>query len=313
MAAALAAHLVLALSAVLRTTNCRPTGAHEWGAVMLRNFRHLCVLVACGLSLGLAVGPAAGQERRPTPASVPVALDQDHRLWQQVLSAAVSFPHGVDYAGLSAQRETLDQYRAQLAQAQLPEGRPGQLAFWINAYNALTVDLVLHLLPDPGDNAAAAWKDFSVLTSVEGFWTNYAYEVAGEWLTIDAIQKVKLAALKEPRIHFAINCASVSCPPLLDQAFTGERLEQQLDRVTRAFVADTAQVQVESTGWTGRGRRATLNPLMQWYRDDFGGSDDGVRKFLVRHASPERAADLSRAELAYGAYDWKLNFFPKPR
>lgn len=255
----------------------------------------------------------AAQERIPAPDVEAPPLDIEHQLWQEVLDRVASFPEGVDYAQLHREHGDLDTYRAQLARAELPEGRRAQLAFWINAYNAVTLDLVLRTIPDPGEDPAAAWQGFSVLSSVEDFWTAYHYQIAGEWLSIDAIQKEKLAALNEPRIHFAINCASVSCPPLLDQVYTANQLEKQLDQVTRAFVADETQVHIEVTGRRERGRKATLNPLMQWYRDDFGGSDASVRDFLARYASDQRAEDLARADLAYGEYDWNLNDFRKPQ
>ena len=168
--------------------------------------------------------------------------------------------------------------------------------------------LVLEKVPDPKGDAAKAWKDYSVMNSVDGFWKKYHFNIAGEWLNIDDMQKVKLAALGEGRIHFAINCASVSCPPLSAKAYTAENLEEQLEAAVRVFVADERQVAISKTGWTGGGRLATLNPIMQWYAKDFGGSEKAVKEFLAKHASsPEQAADLRKAELAYSEYDWGLN------
>lgn len=260
------------------------------------------------VSLFCALGLLPAAERMATPALEVAPLDAEHQLLQTVLSRVVDFPAGVDYAALYRDHGDLDAYRAQLAQATLPSERAAQLAFWINAYNATTLALVVHHLPKPGADADNPWPDFSVMHSVEGFWQGYAFEVAGEWLTIDAMQKQKLAALGEPRIHFAINCASVSCPPLSAQVYTAENLDAQLSRAVRHFVADEQQVQITATGWTGSGRLATLNPIMQWYRQDFGGSDDSVREFLANHAADEtRAANLRKAKLAYAEYDWGLN------
>lgn len=262
------------------------------------------------LALGLVAAPSsplAAGEKITIQVEAPAALDAEHSLFAEVLTKVV-YADGVDYAALYQDQAKLKAYLAQLAAATLPEGREAQLAFWINAYNAATLALVLETVPDPKGDAAKTWKNFSVMNSVDGFWKKFEFNIAGEWLNIDVMQKVKLAALGEARVHFAINCASVSCPALSAKAYTVENLEVQLDAAVRAFVADERQVAISKIGWTGSGRLVTLNPIMQWYAKDFGGDEKGVKTFLAKHAkNPEQAADLRKAELAYSAYDWSLN------
>lgn len=272
---------------------------------ILRTFA-LSALLTCGSVVASHQALMAG-EKIEINVEAPAPLDAEHSLFAGLLKQVVH-PQGVDYAALYNDPDTLHSYLAQLAIATVPDGRDAQLAFWINAYNAATLALVLEKIPDPKGNPTKHWKDFSVMTSVDGFWKKYEFQIAGEWLNIDSMQKVKLAALGEGRIHFAINCASVSCPALSAKAYTADNLEEQLDAAVRTFVADQRQVTIEATGWTGSGRKAILNPIMQWYAKDFGGSDQSVKEFLATHsASKEQANDLRKAELAYSAYDWGLN------
>jgi hypothetical protein len=251
------------------------------------------------MSIAAACTAAVAVEEVPTPAVTVPPLDAEHREFAAVLRMAVK-PGGVDYAALRADHAALDRYRAQLAAAAPPADRPGTLALFIDAYNAETLALAIAKLPaDP-----AAWPAWSIkdaggmFTSV---WKGYSFVVAGRRCTLDELERAVLRPLGEPRIHFAINCASRSCPPLAAQPYLAATLEAQLEASARAFAASPYQMRLE------RGVLRT-NPILDWFGDDFT-AVGGVRAFLRARVPAGPVADYLAGgqALEFFTYDWRLN------
>lgn len=212
--------------------------------------------------------------------------------WADVLQTYVN-DDGFRYAALHAD----DEAKAKLAASVLAIGRAEDLASWprderlaflINAYNVLTVHAVIERWPIEG------------VMQVDGFFDGIEHTVAGEAMTLNTLENERIRAVfGEPRIHFAVNCASTSCPPLRNTPFDAQSLEASLEEQSRTFVRASTTI---------RGRRVTLSKLFEWFADDFteGG---GVREFIAARLDEDDAAVVrnERTTLRYSDYDWSPN------
>ncbi len=179
-----------------------------------------------------------------------------------------------------------------------------QIASWINLYNALTVDLILD--HEPVDSI----KDLgSLMTSP---WEPVLVTVNGRELSLNDIEhEILRKDFEEPRIHFALNCASVSCPPLAAREYTAENLDSLLDEVASRALHDVAWFDPSGCDGAYGSGSLRLTKLFDWFSDDFGG-EDGVRAFIQRYR-PELKFQLlnTGCSLVYMDYDWNLNAPPK--
>lgn len=169
---------------------------------------------------------------------------------------------------------------------------PQKLAYYINAYNILAIQGILN-----GKSPAGA------LGRVRYFYRD-KYLVAGEKLTLSALENDYIRTLGEPRIHFAIVCASKSCPPLRSQAYTANDLDRQLDDNTRRFLADKSKNDLDKN--TGI---ASISKIFKWFSDDFE-AQGGVQNFLAQYTREPDIAAMLRAngfKIKYRDYDWSLN------
>jgi len=177
-------------------------------------------------------------------------------------------------------------------------GRAEQLAFWINAYNALAIDLVLRHYPVESirDIGSFIWP----------VWKKEAGRIGGRAYSLGEIEHEILRPMGEPRIHGAIVCASISCPDLRREPYLGDRLDAQLDDNMRAWLAHPDKgLSID------RSRNAvTLSPIFEWFEDDFAVLG-GVMAVAVRYAPVGDRTWLEahggEADVAYFDYDWKLN------
>ncbi len=247
--------------------------------------------LALTLGLWLAAGPAAA-----------ASLDEElyagllQRHTREVPDLART---RVDYAGLGASSDwkRLVDSLASVDPASLGTRRE-TLAFWINAYNILAIDLVVRSYPVDGI------KDIgSLLFPV---WKREAGRVGGEAVTLHQIEHEILRPLGDPRIHGAIVCASLSCPALRREPFTAERLDAQLDDTLRRWLADPRKgLAVDRSAGA-----VTLSKIFDWFDEDFA-DDGGTLAFAARYAPPEDRAWLeqngARATVRYFDYDWSLN------
>lgn len=235
----------------------------------------------------------------PMPAA---ALDRE--LYARLLIAhtrAVPDAAGVrvDYAALRASSD----WRALVASLAASDparlaSRAERLAFWIDAYNVLAIDLVVQ-----GGRVASIRDLGSLLRPV---WKQEAGRIGGRAYTLDQIEHEILRKLSEPRIHAAIVCASVSCPSLAREPYRPETLDAQLDAALRGFLADPRK---GSRLEPERGV-LTLSPIFDWFAEDFapaGGALGFVRPQLPDETRAWLARNEGRVRLAYFDYDWSLN------
>lgn len=233
-------------------------------------------------------------------------LDAANAAWGELTAEYVVDERWLDYARWHANDEDVAALAAVVeAYAAIDPAslaRDDRLAFWINVYNAVTVELILEHFP------VASIKDIDGPGLIGTPWQLERVTIAGRKLTLDEIEhEIIRPEFDEPRIHFAVNCASVGCPPLASEPFTGEGLDAQLDRVTRAAMNDATWVDLSGCGGTYGDGVIRLTKLFDWFRDDFGG-DDAVRAFIARYR-PDDAHRLrnTSCELEYVDYDWSLN------
>jgi hypothetical protein len=199
----------------------------------------------------------------------------------------------------AADRKALDAYLRQLQDVPITRfSRPEQRAYWTNLYNAATVKVVLDHYPvesimkiniSPGLFARGPWKK-KLLT------------VEGEGVSLDDIEHRILRPIwKDPRTHYAVNCASLGCPNLPARAFTGGNLDELLDEGARAYVNHPRGARVE------RGR-LTVSSIYVWFQADFGGDEASVIAHLKKYAEPALKKQLAGVDgIDDDAYDWSLN------
>ena len=209
----------------------------------------------------------------------------------------------VDYAALRADPEW-QQLLDGLAVAPQPAVSAAQaerLAYWINAYNMLAIDMVVRNYP------VASIRDIGSL--LRPVWKRDAGKAGGRVVTLDEIEHAILRPIGDPRMHVAIVCASTSCPSLTREPFRAERLDAQLDAAARAFVANTEKgARIESGS-------LRISKIFDWFGEDFVASG-GVLAFVRRHASPDLRAAIDRLgprpQLLFFDYDWSLNGIGRP-
>jgi hypothetical protein len=211
----------------------------------------------------------------------------------------------VDYRAWKASTEDRQALRDWLAaQARVQVGLlppDGQKAFWINLYNAATIELILRHYP---------LKSILRIGLIPGnAWKREFIRADGKLLSLDAIEHdILRPRFQDPRIHFAINCASASCPQLQREAYSGLGLDEQLDRVTRSYLDSPTGLSHEV-----RGSELVLrvSKIFDWFREDFEDRPGGVIGFLGMYAPPETASlirrYLGRVDVRYSKYDWSLN------
>jgi hypothetical protein len=209
--------------------------------------------------------------------------------WQAVLDGYATEDGGFRYEALhrnAVHRETLASFLQSIATVDLANGsRQAQLAFYIDAYNAHVIASVL-----------PRWPTASVMR-ISGFFDQETHHIAGRHVTLNAIETEIRRRFADPRIHFVLNCASASCPPLSRQAYSGPGLEERLESATRAFIRRTTRV---------RGDSIEISRLFEWYATDFTG---GVRAFVAARLDASDAAAVrdERRRIVYSEYDWAIN------
>ncbi len=228
----------------------------------------------------------------------------DHDAWGRLLAAHLHVENDgvnrLDYAGVTtADRMALDDYITSLAALPIDTyNRAEQLAYWINLYNALTVQVVL------GHYPVDSIRDIDISPGLfsDGPWDRPLATVAGEALTLNDIEHRILRPIwRDPRIHYAVNCASVGCPDLQSQPFTGTNIEELLDAAARSYVNSSRGVRVRNDG-------LVVSSIYVWFQEDFGSGDEDVIDHLARYAEPKLAAALRQAgKIVDHTYDWSLN------
>lgn len=246
----------------------------------------------------------------------------DHAHWELVLRKFVNEQGRVDYGSLKQSGADLDAYVAALA-ARSPKSEPAafpsrasQLAYWINAYNALTISGVVENWP------VSSVRKIGFLPFA--FFRSKKFTVGGRQMTLDDIENILRQELRETRIHFAIVCASNSCPHLQSGAYTAENVESLLDQAGRAYVNDPRNLFLDAPH-----NRATIPSIFKWFRQDFedyarrnklattglASTGDVALDFMRKFANDanRRAIDaLKNPRVSYFDYDWGINDLHAP-
>lgn len=219
----------------------------------------------------------------------------DHGLFGELLKKYVH-DGKVDYAGFKAEEDKLDRYLQHLEGVQPGElPRNEQLAFYINAYNAYTIKLVLTGYPN-----IKSIKDLGTLWRSP--WKKEFVRLEGRTMTLDDIEHgIIRPRFQDPRIHFAVNCAARSCPPLLSEPYGGDTLDRQLDGVATAFVNDPDRNHLKEN-------TLHVSKIFDWYDDDF---KEGIVAFFIQYGSSDLRSRIKgigdRIKVQYLPYDWTLN------
>jgi Protein of unknown function, DUF547 len=228
----------------------------------------------------------------------------------------------VQYQRLKSNRETLDRFVAALGKLRKEEfeswDEDEQVAFWINAYNALTLSAIINHYPIQPVLSESSGVPRNSIRHIPGVWDGLQFTVMGSAVTLDQIEhQILRKRFDEPRIHMALVCAAQSCPPLRNESFLGSRLENQLQDQTRRFLSDPSKFRIDRDR-----RRVLLSSIFQWYGEDFVSTYDtgeefpghnkierAVLNFIARNVDAESRGYLinGRYRIEYLDYDWSLN------
>lgn len=246
-------------------------------------------------------------------------FDHSHAAWTKLLGRHVVLIDGgnasqVRYRGFQTERAELQRYMDTLSAVSASElqawTKAEQLAFLINAYNAFTVKLILTRYPD-----LASIRDFGRFFNNP--WKQPFFKLLGQDQNLDGIEHEMIRApgvYDEPRIHMAVNCASIGCPMLREEAYVGERLAAQLDDQVRRFLSDRTRNRYDPAT-----RTLWVSELFEWYGEDFGSGYQGIvspEVFFGRYAAAlsddsagQEVIRKGEAGIRYLEYDWALNDF----
>ncbi|WP_179021945.1 DUF547 domain-containing protein [Winogradskyella forsetii] len=214
----------------------------------------------------------------------------DHSIFNALLKKHVSENGHVDYKDFKNDAKTLQIYIDLLKTYQPKDSwsKEDKLAYWINAYNALTIDLILRNYPS--NYPTKSIKD------IKDPWDQRLWQFGDKWLNLNAIEHDILRKMDEPRIHFAIVCASVSCPKLQNDAFLASSLETQLTNATKEFLTDSSKNEISQNN-------LKLSKIFKWFKKDFE-QNGSLIDFLNQYTT---VAISESAEKSYKDYNWDLN------
>ena len=242
-----------------------------------------------GLILIIFLQPVSfmGSMEDPTNyARMTTSYSSEHKDWNDLLEQYVDQEGNVNYKGFKSAEATLDRYLDYMANNAPANSasKEEKLVYYINLYNAATVKLVLDHYP------VQSIKD------IKSPWDKKWISVANEKISLGAIEHKILRKLDEPRIHFAINCASYSCPKLSKQAYTLNTLEEQLDTAARDFINDSKRNRIQAG-------KAEVSEIFKWFKSDFT-KRLSLKSYINQYAKEPIGPDT---KLQYIKYDWSLN------
>jgi len=248
---------------------------------------------------------------RVVPPSLQVPAEQiAHSKWNSLLVKYVDERGMVDYTtwkATTADVTALDAYIDHLSTTKISPKTPAdvKLAFWINAYNAVTVKGILREYPTSSiRNHTAKLYGYNI-------WKNLKLRVDGNAYSLDQMEHEILRKMGEPRIHFAIVCASIGCPKLANEAYVAERIDEQLTRNAKDFFADQQKFEFDP-----QRRTLNLSPILKWFAEDFGNDQAAQLRAIAPYLPDARAQQLATsgdARVSYLEYDWGLNVQAKVR
>ena len=220
----------------------------------------------------------------------------DHSSWTALLQKHVAKVGLVDYKGFVKDKPKLDAYTELLSRNPPADSWSDEdrIAYWINAYNAFTVKLIVDNYP------VKSIKDLNPALSiptVRSIWTKEWFQIGGEDFSLDRIEhKILRKDFNEPRIHFAVNCASISCPVLRAEAYVGANLDKQLTEQTKLFLADSTRNNIGAS-------TVTMSKIFSWFGGDFK-KNQSLIDFLNQYGPREIEEN---ARVKFMSYNWDLN------
>jgi hypothetical protein len=286
--------------------------------------------VSVGLALGLlALGFSqrmpAGAWVAWTPLVATAAGSQepfDYDDYAAALSAHVDGNGMIDYRGLKADPGKLNAYVSAIGRVGREQharwSDEEKVAFWLNAYNGITLKIIIDRYPIQPTFPARLYYPSNSIRQIEGVWDEIEFRVIGKNMTLEAIEhEILRKEFNEPRIHMALVCAAMGCPPIRNEPYTGGALDEQLDDQSKRFVASSAKFRIDR-----RKGRVHLSPIFDWFGEDFLETYGTSRKFRG-HSASERAVlnylsrylstgdrqylESEKYKVKYLDYDWSLN------
>jgi hypothetical protein len=252
------------------------------------------------LSAGLPAAGALGLPgHRPVwhPAHAAASAAVDHSAFDKLLKKHVSAKGLVDYKGFKADETVFNQYLAVLSKNPPGSSAPKneQMAYWINAYNAFTIRLILDHYPVQSIKDIGSKIKIPFVTTP---WAAKFFSIGGEKMSLDNIEHgILRKKFDDPRIHFALVCASLSCPRLRNEAYSAAQLEKQLDDQGRDFLNNPAKNKVGKA-------EAQLSKYFDWYKGDWQKNGQSVAKWVNRYSTTKMD---DKAKITYLDYNWSLN------
>lgn len=276
---------------------------------------HIWVLVMIAV-VGLGLAPASGADDKAK--SETISYDG----YATLLNEYVDDKGLVNYMGLKGNRALLDNFIDTLAKLD-PKAYEGwndnqKIAFWINAYNALTLKAIIDHYPIASSFFKSLVYPENSIRQIPGVWDELEFTVMGRKMTLDGIEhKTLRAKFDEPRIHMALVCAAMGCPKLRTEPYFGDRLDEQLSDQTKKFVSNPDKVRIDQTQ-----KKVYLSSIFKWFGDDFikkygedskfkgvSASERAVLNFIQPYltTAQRRFIENNSLTIEYLDYDWSLN------
>lgn len=211
----------------------------------------------------------------------------DHDLWNSLLQKHVSEQGNVNYKGFKSDKTEFYAYLNSLSKTP-PEdswSKDETLAYWMNVYNAFTIKLILDNYP------------LNSIKDINGPWDHRFIKIGNKWYTLNDVEHKIIRKMNEPRIHFALVCAAVSCPKLYNKAFTAKDLETDLVLLTKSFLNNSSKNELSENSMK-------LSRIFKWYGGDFKTNGNSLIDFLNQYSN---ITISDKAKKSYKDYNWDLN------
>ncbi len=226
------------------------------------------------------------------------AFDHQHPLWNKVLQTYTKKENNqvlVNYKELKSNASTLNQYLQTLERLTKEEFKSftnkQKLSFWINAYNAYTLKIVIDHYP------VKSIKEIKSGWFSSGPWSKEFILLFKDKISLDHIEhEIVRKQFNEPRIHFALNCASIGCPSLYQEAFSASKLEEQLDQSALHFLKNKDKNFV-------KGSTLHVSKIFKWYGDDFNSQFESFENYIIQNLNLPK----KNYQIEYNDYNWNLN------
>ncbi|MBC6698431.1 DUF547 domain-containing protein [Hymenobacter sp. BT190] len=253
--------------------------------------------VTLAFSLALGAATIAPLATVAAPLLAPAAAAPDHSGFDKLLKKHVNSKGQVNYKGFKADQKEFNQYLTLLSKnaPTAAWSKQEQMAYWINAYNAYTIRLILDHYPVQSIKDIGSKIKIPFVTTP---WAAKFFSIGGKKMSLDEIEHGNLRKnYNDPRIHFALVCASVSCPSLRNEAYTAAKLDSQLDDQGRDFLGNPAKNKISKSS-------AQLSKYFDWYKGDWNENGQSVVKWVNKYAPTKLDAN---AKIDFLDYNWNLN------